>query len=377
MDKIDAMVGGMLGLGLGDAAAWPLAGAPNTNFQTACQQHFEVTKKPSWLHGALTSWTVMNLDSMLYRPRGRKYIDDLAMRVHLLVAPQNGDALRGNAPAAKNILRQAWKNLCNGDDPRLAGEKEPRADLLASGLPWSFAVDNSESQVLEAVLDSGMLISRNPRTLACGAFYVGTARTILADPKTPLADLFAAGNHFAQLALNQLQNDKVGTLSDTIDNARTILQVEMAIAQSQDWETLLPTGGIDIRLAPEKALGLALAFSQINPNQVLNGLKTIVENGGACDVIAPLAMSLFGLRNGKDHLPFALVKQVRSGVLLERRVRALFGKRPPRAEPWVYLELMLSDWHQKGIAEEELEITREENEAVPEKAISREQLALL
>ena len=377
MDKIDAMVGGMLGLALGDAAAWPLTGLPAANLQAACNQHFEVTKKPSWLHGALTSWAVMNLDSMLYRPRGRRYIDDLAMRVHLLVAPQNGETLRGNAPAAKNILRQTWKNLCNGDDARLAGEKEPRADLLAATLPWSFAVDNREDQVLEAVLESGMLVSRNPRTLACMAFFVGVARRLLHDAQADRSELLDSGMAFAEQALDRLKADQVGTLSDTLQNAQTILQVEMAVAQSQSWETLLPTGGIDIRLAPEKALGLAVAFTDNAPAQALASLKSIVENGGAGDVIAPLALALFGLKNGKDHLPFALVKQVRSGLLLERRVRALFGKRPPRAEPWVYLELMLSDWHRKGTAEEELEITREENAAVSEAVVKREQLALI
>ena len=294
MDKIDAMVGGMLGLALGDAAAWPLTGLPAANLQAACNQHFEVTKKPSWLHGALTSWAVMNLDSMLYRPRGRRYIDDLAMRVHLLVAPQNGETLRGNAPAAKNILRQTWKNLCNGDDARLAGEKEPRADLLAATLPWSFAVDNREDQVLEAVLESGMLVSRNPRTLACMAFFVGVARRLLHDAQADRSELLDSGMAFAEQALDRLKADQVG--SDTLQNAQTIFRLKWQWLKVAG--NLLPTGGIDIRLA--QSIGLAVAFTDIAPAQALASLKSIVENGGAGDVIAPLALALFGLKTAKS-----------------------------------------------------------------------------
>ena len=80
----------------------------------------------------------------------------------------------------------------------LAGEKEPRADLLAATLPWSFAVDNREDQVLEAVLESGMLVSRNPRTLACMAFFVGVARRLLHDAQADRSELLDSGMAFAE-----------------------------------------------------------------------------------------------------------------------------------------------------------------------------------
>ena len=124
------MIGGILGLGLGDAAAWQFGGLSPKEAHAPVQNHFEVNKRSTWLHGALTAWTVIQIDSMLYRPRGLSYSDDLALRNHLLVAPKNGTALRGNAPAAKNILRQTWKNLNQGDDTKLVGETEPKQTSL-------------------------------------------------------------------------------------------------------------------------------------------------------------------------------------------------------------------------------------------------------
>ena len=110
MTHMDAMVGGMLGLSLGDAAAWPLAQKKSDELQSAANHHFEVTKKPTWLHSAITSWTVINLDSMLYRPRGLSYTDDFALRAHLLVAPQNGKALRGHARLTSGDLVEIWRS---------------------------------------------------------------------------------------------------------------------------------------------------------------------------------------------------------------------------------------------------------------------------
>ncbi len=375
MLKIDAMIGGVLGLGLGDAAAWQFGGLSPKNAQGLVNNHFEVTKKQSWLHGALTSWTVIQIDSMLYRPRGLSYIDDLVLRNHLLVAPKNGAALRGSAPAAKNILRQTWKNLTKGDAPMLTGETEPRADLIAAMLPWAFAIENSQHQVIEAVMESGLLISRHPRTLGAMAFYVGAARYFLSTEEIVLEDAFAAGKTLFNLGLDYLRKNRGGTLSDSIDNAVSIMDVESAIAQSQEWTYLLPTTNLDIRCCPEKVLGLAMAFSELAPSQVHAALKNIVEHGGACDVIAPLALSLFGLRHGKSHLPLALVRQLRSALWLERRVRALFGKRPPRAEPWVYLELILSDWLEQGKTDDEIELPIDETVEIKE--VTRKQLSLL
>ena len=377
MMKMDAMIGGMVGLGLGDAAAWPFGGMSLKEAQASIQQHFEVTKKSTWLHGALTSWTVIQIDSMLYRPRGVDYMDDLALRAHLLMSPQKGAALRGNAPAAKNILKQTWKNLSQGDDARLAGETEVRADLIASMLPWAYALENTPEQVIEAVMASGLLVSRHPRTLGSMAFYVGVARYFLSTENINLNHAFESGKSFFHLGIDYLREHGSGTLSDSLDNAISILDVECAIAQHQNWQQLLPTTGIDIRNCPEKILGLSLAFSEMAPSQVHAALKTIVSYGGACDVIAPLALSLFGLRHGRAHLPLALVRQLRSALLLERRVRALFGKRPPRAEPWVYLELVLSKWLEQGQLEEALNIELLEESSVEEKEIVKEQLTLL
>lgn len=304
-------------------------------------------------------------------------MDDLVLRTHLLVSPQNGAALRGNAPAAKSILKQTWKNLNQGDDARLAGETDVRADLIASMLPWAFAVENTPDQVIEAVIASGLLISRHPRTLGAMAFYVGVARYFLSTENIILSEAFDAGKSFFHLGINYLRENGSGTLSDSLDNATSVLDVECAIAQNQDWQQLLPTTGLDIRNCPEKVLGLALAFSEIAPSQIHAALKTIVNYGAACDVIAPLALSLFGLRHGKAHLPLALVRQLRSALLLERRVRALYGKRPPRAEPWVYLELILSKWLIQGKLEEELNVDLMDEEPIEEKEIVREQLTLL
>ena len=377
MLKIDAMIGGILGIGLGDAAAWQFGGLSPKEAHAPVQNHFEVNKRSTWLHGALTAWTVIQIDSMLYRPRGLSYSDDLALRNHLLVAPKNGTALRGNAPAAKNILRQTWKNLNQGDDTKLVGETEPRADLIAAMLPWAFATENAPEQVIEAVMESGMLVSRHPRTLGTMAFYVGAARHFLCAEKIELEEAFATGKHFFDLGLNYLRTHRGGALSDSIDNAVAIMEVETAIAQNQEWAYLLPTTNLDIRSCPEKVLGLSMAFSQLAPNNVHAALKNIVEHGGACDVIAPLALSLFGLRHGKSHLPLALTRQLRSALWLERRVRALFWERPPRAEPWVYLELILSDWLEKGSTNNELEIPSEIDEQIDEKEVTREQLSLL
>ena len=43
MLKIDAMIGGVLGLGLGDAAAWQFGGLSPNEAKDPVKNHFEVT----------------------------------------------------------------------------------------------------------------------------------------------------------------------------------------------------------------------------------------------------------------------------------------------------------------------------------------------